>query len=34
MALFQEFFSVDDIVYVMLGYFQTGDYLSVGINRD
>jgi hypothetical protein len=33
-TLFEEFFGVRDIVDRMLGDFQTGDYLSISINRD
>ena len=34
MALFQEFFSVGDIMDRMPGDLQTGDDLSISINRD
>jgi hypothetical protein len=34
MTLFQEFFGVGNIMDRMLGDFQTGDNLSIGINRD
>ena len=33
-TLFQEFFSVRDIMDRMLRYLQTGDNLSISINRD